>query len=327
MDTIGRSNGAQGVYSSIRSTVTSALPPTFKATLRYAREAAYIRGKHVHRASTSLRKLTDTARLVSWPKKTVLFYPDSPEWIAEYVAFQLCALLGYRVINDPNWPHDVVLKFHDSTFSTPEDLTPGISNLDEAINGRSLNISKRFIQRTFARVFGYPLGVDPTQYEGRVVVKSNENYTHDGRIVECPIPASGIEEGHVYQKAIDTRTDDGYFLDYRVPIIGGVIPIVYLKYSAPSERFSSETSHIELAPPEDVFTPSEMQRMIEFAQAMNLDYGEFDVLRHRSDERIYVVDVANTPTRPDCRLTDGQRRKALYRMIPPFKKLTDRFSS
>src|SRR3954454_7156229 len=44
-----------------------------------------------------------------------------------------------------------------------------------------------------------------------------------------------------------------------------------------------------------VFTPEEVRQILAFARAMGVDYGEFDILRDRSDGRIYVVDVNKTP--------------------------------
>ena len=46
---------------------------------------------------------------------------------------------------------------------------------------------------------------------------------------------------------------------------------------------------------EDCFSPDEIDKLLRFCAAMNLDYGELDVLRHKADGRIYVVDVNTTP--------------------------------
>ena len=294
-------------------------------SLRNVREAVNVRSKYLYGPNVAWRRWVDAARLWTRPAKTVLFHPDCPVWISKYVAFRLCALLNYKVVNDPGQHYDVAFKFHDSTFSTPEDLAAENVDLDRAINGKSLDISKSTIETIFANVFGYELRVDPTQYEGAAVVKSDKNYTHDGRVIECPIPASEVEEGYVYQKEIDTKTEEGYFLDHRVPIIGDAIPLVYLKYKRP--RFeTSGVSHIELARPEDVFEPLEMNRLFELARAMGVDHGELDVLRDQCDGRIYVVDVANTPTGPSHGITKKKKRKAMSIMMTPFEGLLEEYS-
>jgi len=292
--------------------------------MRNVREAVNIRSKYLSRKSGVHEKLVDAVRLWTRPEKTVLFYPDSPAWISKYVPFRLCALLRYKVINDPGQYYDVAIKFHDSTFSRVQDLTAGITDLDNAVNGRSLDISKNNVESTFNRVFGYPLSVDPTQYEGAVVVKSNENYAHDGRVIECPISASEIDDDCVYQKAIDTETNEGYFLDYRVPIIGGTIPLVYLKFGRPRFK-NSGVSHVKIVQPGDIFESSEIVQLSNFAQAMKLDYGELDVLRNSNDGHIYVVDVANTPTGPSYGITEEQRGRALHLMLPAFQNLIENF--
>lgn len=313
------------MYHRIRSTIKSILPPQLVISLRNVREVVNVRSKYLYGTDVAWRRWVDAARLWTRPAKTVLFHPDCPVWVSEYVAFRLCALLRYKVINDPRQHYDVAFKFHDSTLSTPEDLAAEDVDLDRAVNGKSRDISKSTIETIFASVFGYELRVDPTQYEGAAVVKSDKNYTHDGRVIECPIDESEVERGSVYQKEIDTKTESGYFLDHRVVIIGDTIPLVYLKYQR--TRFENTgVSHIELVRPEDVFEPLEMKRLFELARAMGLDYGELDVLRNRSDGRIYVVDVANTPTGPSYGITKEQQRRALNIMLPPFEDLIKQFS-
>ena len=50
----------------------------------------------------------------------------------------------------------------------------------------------------FEDVFGYALDVDPTTYTGRIVKKLDENATHDGEVVDGPIPADDVAPGFVY---------------------------------------------------------------------------------------------------------------------------------
>jgi hypothetical protein len=224
--------------------------------------------------------------------QTILFYPEVPG--AYHKARTLCALCGFKWIGDPSRAHDVQFQFYDVTRMSPDEVADGI-DLDQCINGRCLDISKHTVSQRFEEVFGYSITVDPATHTGTAVQKSDENGTHDGEVITCPLPRSSIEDEKVYQKLIDTRTEDGLFVDYRVAVCGRLIPLVLLTYRPSSDRFK-ETHHWETAPIEDVFTESERAQLRDFVDAMHLDYAELDVLRDREDGRIYVVDANTTPS-------------------------------
>jgi hypothetical protein len=174
------------------------------------------------------------------------------------------------------------------------------------------DISKSRVDRIFAETFGYTITVDPTTYRGPCVEKSEENGTHDGRIIDCPIDAP--RPRYVYQKAINNLMDDGMYGVLRVPIFCGVIPYVALGHRPLDERFGSATRSTFLEP--DVpFSSAEVEKLIEFSAKMNLDYGEHDVMRDRDDGRIYVCDVNPTPFSGTAgrRLSTRDQREALSR--------------
>jgi hypothetical protein len=269
-----------------------------------------------------IQKLISILKLYFLPRKVIYFFPDTPKrW---HVVFKLCAVSMYRIVTSDNIKYDSAFKFHTKITKEPyKEINQGRL----VINDQSLDISKTTIQNNFQNVFNYSLEVNPTECNKKIVVKSDQNYTHDGRIVQCPIPSTDVDQNLVYQKAVDTKTEEGFFLDYRVPVHGGLIPLVYLKYSTPENRFKNETSHIEIKEPGSVFTQDEIDKILMFTKSMNLDFGELDVLRDNDDGLIYIVDVANTPSGPSSGITPEQQRYSLNLMSKSFKKLIQQFEN
>jgi len=167
---------------------------------------------------------------------------------------------------------------------------------DAALNAHCRDISKTTVDRTFAAIFGYGATVDPFADAGPVVEKSNENATHDGRVVRSPIAV--VREGAVYTRLIDNRISDELVEDIRVPVILGHIPFVYLKQRPLAIRFSNENSSASMQPANAIVTRDEQAKLLAFAEAMRMQFGELDVLRDKSDGRIYVVDANRTPAGP-----------------------------
>lgn len=172
---------------------------------------------------------------------------------------------------------------------------------DGAFNGGARDESKERVAEAFAQAFGYPLTVDPTVHEGPCVAKSNRvNGAHDGRVVQCPIPAA--DPDLAYQALVDNRSAGGMVLDYRVPVVEGMIPFVYLKQRPLGVRFSNNNSDVAIARPDTVFSADEQARLGAFCRAMGIGLGgEIDVLRDAATRRLYVVDANWTswgPPRP-----------------------------
>lgn len=253
-------------------------------------EAVAIRRATREARPSRFQETKEAIELALQPERTVLFYPEWPR--PHHKVRALCALAGFRMVSDPRRAYDVAFKFHDSTF-TSEALFGGF-DLSRAINGGSLDISKRTVARTFEEVFGYPLALDPTAHHGAAVKKSDANATHDGVVVQCPVPSASVERDAVYERLIETRTADGLYTNYRVAVCSTVVPLVLVMYRPSDNRFDG-TSYQEVVPIPDVFDRRERERLGQFARAMGLDYGELDVLRDNGDGRIYVVDANNTP--------------------------------
>ena len=214
----------------------------------------------------------------------------------------------------------------DATFVAPEVLDPVSAVDSRIINAGCADISKHHIAETFAEVFQYELEVDPTQYHGPVVAKSEINFAHNGRVIQAPIALADVRAGWVYQKAIDNRSDrEGVLVVCRTMIYGDQIPVVCLKFVAAEMPFSRTYLLTELADPRAVFTPDELRLIQALARRLGLDFGEMDVLRD-SDGRIYVVDVNTTPGGLPLAMSFHDEKKLLRRTTPAFEQFLMTYS-
>ena len=223
---------------------------------------------------------------------TILTYPESIATRPGILLAYLCAALGYRVTAIPSRRHDVAVKYHDATFTDPADLAP-LPAGRPVINGASLDISKERVDREVRAVFGFGSLVDPTTYRGRVVEKTNLNSRRGWTIRDAPVEET--REGFVYQRLIDSTTGDGHYIEYRVPVHDGRVPLVYRKVIDESTRFEKTTASVTIERPEDHFSADELDKVGRVCAAMGVDYGEIDVLRDRSDGLPHIIDVNHTP--------------------------------
>ena len=183
------------------------------------------------------------------------------------------------------------------------------------INLKCTDVSKRHVDRVFHDVFGYSSLIDPFTFEGECVEKSNLNGKHDGQLVLCPL--TGTKEDRVYQKLINNRHDDEYVVDIRIPVFRKIIPFVYLKYKPVKDRFSLSVKG-SLEETGNILSTDEIEKILEFCDRIGLDYGEIDILRDETDNRIYVMDVNNTPTLHFAGFSDRQKQESLKLMSRTF---------
>jgi len=110
----------------------------------------------------------------------------------------------------------------------------------------------------------------------------------------------------------------------RIPVINGIIPLVFIKYKTLETRFGvfrkwhHKLKNVEVHKPEALLSMDEITKLIEFCRKSGLDYGEIDVLRDCDDGRVYVLDVNNTPTGPP-KMDKGMAREAIKVMAELFK--------
>jgi hypothetical protein len=274
----------------LRARKTGALIPYSAANL-----IAISRGVANYTATQGLRL---GGLLAPAPAFRIAFTPHQPQpW---HLIWSVLYAAGGKIVADPQTA-DAVFYFEDITLRTDDPLSdwPEPARPPRQLNCACLDVSKSKVARIFEDVFGYPLSLDPTQWHGPAVEKSERNGAHDGRIVSCPCAR---KSGRVYERLID-NSDNGRFIeDYRAPTIGGEIALVYIKQRSINYRFANTNDQVLLRRPEQVFSTSELGLLKQFCQRMNLDWGGIDVLRDRKDGRLYVVDVNKTDMGPPTAL-------------------------
>lgn len=248
------------------------------------------------------------------PLRIICFYPRPP--VPSAVITKLCAVSGFAITRKPPKHPHVAFKYLDDTY-------PYLKRPDEPgmINGRCRDISKKFVDQVLMETFGYSIAVDPLTFTGKAVEKSDRNARHDGRVIQCPISPDQVHADCVYQRVIDNTVDGNLVMDYRVPVHGGRIPLIYLKYRPVETRFSNTNHSVALAEPADIFTEEELEGLRRFAGRIGIDYGEFDVLRDKMDGRIYVVDANLTPWGPPNGLSLDDQKMAVGKLSQTFEAL------
>lgn len=222
----------------------------------------------------------------------IFFGPEYPE--GEYFSIALLIhRLGYTATLSPDDDFDLAMLWEDATHVDPPPLFAEIAREKPVLNLRCTDISKRRVEEVFRQVFGYGSFVDPREFEGRCIEKSDENAVGGGSVVRCPVAP---REGFVYQKLIDS-VDDGVQVEYRTPVILGEIPVVNVWHQRPFQDSLDGRVWLRTVPaePSEVYTAAERERLLELCARMGFDFGEVDVLRSRDDGKLYVLDANKTP--------------------------------
>ena len=247
--------------------------------------------------------------------KKIYFYPNVPH--KRSILYKMCKHLGIRIARSNKGEKHISFFWDDSTsFENPE-IIKKIS-----LNSCCTDISKNKVDSIFEKVFRYDFSIDPKQFEGECVVKSDENAKHDGRVITCPI--NSPEPNVVYQKVIDNKLNENFVRDLRAPIIGNSIPLVYYKIKTMKKRFTNDIARVEVHATKAVFTDSEITSILEFSKEMGLDYGELDILRDNQNQKIYIVDVNKTPWGPPSTISKARAKFVIKEMSRSFlKQLAD----
>ncbi|WP_242928753.1 hypothetical protein [Pontibacter vulgaris] len=247
--------------------------------------------------------------------KVALFYPEGPR--NRSMLRKLLAILGYEVTTNLSDAYSFAVFWIDDTFKEYVPKLEAVAAEQHVLNYHCTDISKERVNEVLEEVFGYSMAVDPLVYQGVCVKKGNKNAVHDGTTITCPIAKP--EEGYVYHKLINNQANSKEVEDIRVPIIGNRIPFVYMKNRPLESRFASKNSRVVITPTEAVLSPTEVQNIISFCQKLGLEYGELDVLRDRTDGRIYIVDANNTPGGPPNQLNRKEQMRALLTLAQAFQ--------
>ena len=246
------------------------------------------------------------------PRRAIVFVPQEPH--ARYMVRAAASWAGLHVVDDPA-KADAAMFFDDATIS----LAPA-PPLPRHLNFGCGDISKSHVAKVFEAVFGYGLAIDPRRWSGAAVAKSEVNGAHDGGIVACPCEPL---PDRVYQRLIDTVGDDGLAEDLRTSCIGGRVVNVIVKRRPAEARFLPPNTSARLTAPHLVYTPAEIEQLEAFVAAIRADWCGLDVLRDRSDGRIYVVDVNKTDAGPVIALSLREKIACVSGLAAALRALVD----
>lgn len=248
-----------------------------------------------------------------------------PVWVAaptypskKTTLSKIARMNGARLTNKLVKNPDAIIYFENATFGDSTELTNKYPNA-RIINVNCSDISKEHVHLVHQEAFGYSMNLDPRTHVGLAVEKSDENAVHDGQEVMCPIESP--KANTVYQTVLDNRNDNGEYVDIRVPVIYGKIPLVYLKFKTKENRFTNKAHSATLHAPEDFFSNEEIEQINKYANAMKVDFCEFDVLRHKGNKKIYIIDVNKTPYGPPHPLNKKDQQIALRKLSEAFVRL------
>ena len=242
-------------------------------------------------------------------------FPDYPS--KKTTIFKIARRLGFRITNKRLKRPRLVIWFHDTTNASSALLEQHYPQ-HRVLNAGCTDISKTTVDRIHREIFGYNTFIDPKTHQGNAVEKSDINALHDGSIVRCPVTST--KTNAVYQIVIDNSVGNKEFLDYRVPVIGHAIPLVYAKYKHENVRFTNDVHRSELMEVDGVFSAEEKMHILRFTQAMGADFCELDILRDNASGKIYIIDVNKTPYGPPKGLGKRNTLRAISRLSDAFRQ-------
>lgn len=201
---------------------------------------------------------------------------------------------------------------------------------DGFVNGRCTDISKSRVDAIFEQVFGYATRIDPTRFVGRCVIKAERNFSGGGKFVDCPIKDAEVDPDFIYQKLVDNLIEPDVVREFRVAIVGGEITDVIVQSRSVERRLKGRGSGggrgSTICRAEDVFSPSDINRIHRFCALLGMDFGELDVLPDVNEGRLYILDANKTPTYMSRGATFRvDRFRTLLRRAEAFERLVRRY--
>ncbi|MEP7158083.1 MAG: hypothetical protein ABI797_01530 [Chloroflexota bacterium] len=242
----------------------------------------------VRRSISTSRYIAEHNRRLPATAPMLTFYPMRPQPRAQVVT--MLALIGVRIGVDIRRSGPAIA-WHSGTLLPAADAAALPA---WAINRGCTDISKSRVDELWGRLAGYSISVDPLRTAGPIVVKSEANGRHDGRVVHGPLRQR--RAGVVYQRFIDATVGDA-FMEARPVIIGGRMPLA-LESRRPRPHWATDALATLPRQPGELYSADEIETMLRFASAIGLDYGELDAVRETSSGNLYVLDANRTPTRP-----------------------------
>ncbi|MFZ6765763.1 hypothetical protein ACO0LM_01665 [Undibacterium sp. Di26W] len=230
----------------------------------------------------------------------IYFSPDCPK-LQDYSIVAMIHYLGYTVVKSADEEFDFAYMWEDATKTIPSEELLNIARHKKVLNLHCNDISKRKVDQVWQDICGYSSLIDPCQYQGKALKKSDANGKGGGEIIDCPISLDELDTDCVYQSYIET-SGIGAQLEYRLPYILGRMPLVFevLKddpENVPGRRIQLQYKRsISPRQSSDVFNAGECEQIICFCQQLGFDIGELDILRCRHSNRLYIIDANTTPT-------------------------------
>ncbi|MGY8926889.1 MAG: hypothetical protein ACKVJC_06305 [Flavobacteriales bacterium] len=240
--------------------------------------------------------------------KTILVYPEFPN--KRTTIFKIARHYNYNLTNNIKSKPDIIINWEDVTFKSN---CPELQQFSKhVINAESSDISKVYVDNAFKEVFGYSTFIDPLTYKGKIVRKSDLNAKHDGTILNGPLKT--IDEESIYQILIDNSYNDTLVKDIRVPVVIAALDFTYIKYRDITERFKNTTVDTQVVNTGDVLSKKEIELINQFCKKIHFEYGELDILRNKDDDKIYIVDINNTPYGPPANTPIEEEKKAIQEL-------------
>jgi len=242
-----------------------------------------------------------------------------------YAMRQLLDRLGANVHTEaqPEQVYDLVLGWYDSNVvrtpgitTRPTEIKLALSAMVRNTKARhywncapKIDVSKHALERAFESVFGRALKVDPATFEGKAIEKSDENASHDGVIVQCPMQPT---PGKTYERVIEDGSDP--IQQWRVCVMGGTPVCVNASSNAMTNRFNPQSEKGQILPIEEVLTPQETIQTTALCKELQMDYCDLDMLRDR-EEKMWIINANPTPTFSSQGFPDPQKLEgALQRL-------------
>jgi len=235
-----------------------------------------------------------------------------------YLMRQALVYIGAEIhtVPDPKRVYDLVLGWHNSTGSRTPGMTSRSSEVKVALSimvrtasarnywncSPGIDISKHLLERKFKIVFGRSLGINPEVYTGLAIEKSNENATHDGRIVQCPTPRVPDK---TYQYFVDRPKDP--LLQWRIVVMAGKPVIAIERLMERQNRFHHALQSRKVVIT-DIISAEEYSQISELCREMFIEYCEVDMLRDHND-LMWIVDINPTPVLSPLCVPDADERK------------------
>lgn len=133
---------------------------------------------------------------------TVFSFPENVRpW---YLIWPIMRRAGGRFVDRPE-KADICLYYQDQTQCDIE--LPATAAVLPGINLSCQDVSKSAVTRANDEVFDVKLAVNPLEFHGKMVEKSEKNGAHDGRILQGPIAKSRIKSGKIYQRYIERAAE------------------------------------------------------------------------------------------------------------------------